>query len=157
MLAPSPSLRRHARRSPSEGNDNLTGPAPFNATFLTLLTLDVRSNLPNFPTFVALDFYNESERLTSTATEFICWAEVEISRLDASLTQAVQGTRKGLVVSGQAIKVPFNGIFDTAGPATLLGLVDTIEGPTLGSITARSYISPVYNTSAPIGTTFVPF
>ena len=137
--------------------DNLTGPAPLNSTSLTLLTLDVRSNLPNFPTFVALDFYNENERLTSTATEFICWQEVEISALDASLTQSAQGTRKGLVVSGQAIKAPFFGIFDTAGPATLLGLVDTIEGPTLDSITARSYISPTYNTSVPIGTIFVPF
>jgi hypothetical protein len=127
--------------------------APFNATYLTLLTLDVRSNLPNFPTFVDLNFYNETERLTSTATEFICWEEVQLSDLDASLNQAAQGVRKGLVVSGQAIKTPFDGVFDRAGPVTLLGLVDTIEGPN-GD---RSYISPVYNNSVPIGTTFVPF
>jgi hypothetical protein len=32
-------------------------PAPFTESFLTLLTLDVRSNQPNFPTFVGLDFW----------------------------------------------------------------------------------------------------
>ena len=143
-----------------------TSPAPFNDTFLTLLTLDVRSNLPNFPTFVPLSFYNEAERLVSTSTEFICWEEVRIDLIDASLTQANLG-RKGLVVSGQAIKTPLNGIFDTAGPATLLGLVDTIEGPSLvpapgglpgvATAPARSYISPVYNNSVPIRTIFVPF
>src|SRR4029077_11464757 len=53
--------------------DRLTaggGPAPVNAlseTFLVLLTLDVRSNLPNYPTFVPLKFYNESLNTVSTS------------------------------------------------------------------------------------------
>ena len=139
-------------------------PAPFSQTYLTLLTLDVRSNQPNFPTFVALDFWNEIERLTSTATEFICWEEVPLSGvigLDASLTRAAQGVRKGLVNSSNAIKTPFNGVFDKAGPVTLLGLVDTLEGPALAdgdsTTAARSYTFPVYNNSVPIPTTFVPF
>jgi hypothetical protein len=135
--------------------DKDTGTAPFNDTFLTLLTLDVRSNLPNFPVFVPLNFYSEAERLVSTFTEFICWEEVQLQDINANLIQSVLG-RKGLVVSGQAIKTPLNGIFDTAGFVTLLGLVETNEGPTPES-RARSYISPVYNNSVPIGTIFVPF
>jgi hypothetical protein len=137
-------------------DNTVTGP-PFNQTYLTLLTLNVRSNLPNFPTFADLDFYNENEVLTSTFTEFICWEEVLLENIDTGLTQASQGTRKGLVVSGQAIKVPLNGIYDIAGPVTLLGLVDTLEGPTVPALGARAYISPTYNNSVPISATFVPF
>jgi hypothetical protein len=136
--------------------DHVTGNAPYNRTSLTLLTLDTRSNLPNYPTFVALDFYNETERLTSTATEFICWEEVQLSDLDANLTREAQGVRKGLVVSGQAFKTPFNGIFDNQGPVTLLGLVETTEGPGTPAL-ARLYVSPMYNNSVPIPTTFVPY
>jgi hypothetical protein len=60
-------------------------PTPTNAfakTFLILLTLDVRSNQPNFPTIVPLKFYNESletvsgtnpnfERIVSSSREFL--------------------------------------------------------------------------------------
>jgi hypothetical protein len=149
--------------------DNLAvppGPAPPSQTYLTLLTLDVRSNQPNFPTFVALDFWNEKEVLTSTATEFICWEEVPLSGpippgLDASLTFAAQGVRKGVVNSGYAFKTPFNGVFDQAGPVTLLGLVETFEGPVAagdnGAAATGSYITPMYNNSVPVRTTFVPF
>ena len=47
--------------------------------FLTLLTLDVKSNRPNNPVFVDLDFFGGNpsvignENQLSTYTEFICW------------------------------------------------------------------------------------
>jgi hypothetical protein len=135
---------------------NPDGPTTFTNTWLILMTLDVRSNQSNFPTEVGLDFYNETERLVSTSTEFVCWAEVELSTIDPNLTQAGMGTRKGLFVSTQAEKFPYTGIYDQQGPVTLLGLVQTNEG--VAPWTAdRSYIFQAFDNATPVATTFVPF
>ena len=56
---------------------NLTAGPTFTLGVLTLLTLDVRSNRPNNPTFIDLDFFGGnpstigSENQLSTSTEFI--------------------------------------------------------------------------------------
>jgi len=135
-------------------SDERTGPTFVN-TYLTLLTLDVRSNEPNLPTFVGLRFFNETERLVSTSTEFVCWGEVELQTIDANLTRTGMGSRKGLFSSDLAVKKPFAGVFDTAGPVTLLGIVEVIEGPAPKSA-ARSYATSVANDSVPIPTSFLP-
>jgi hypothetical protein len=146
-------------------------PTPSNAlseTFLVLLTLDVRSNQPNYPTFVPLQFYNESlntvsgtnpsfERLVSGATEFLCWTQTRLSDIDVNLTQQAMTTRKGEVHAGPAVKVPFIGITDTAGPVTLIGLVQTIEGTVANGFLERSYIYNMFDDSVPVFTRFVPF
>jgi hypothetical protein len=151
------------------------GPTPVNAlseTFLVLLTLDVRSNLPNWPTFVPLQFYNESlntvsgtnpnfERLVSGFTEFVCWTQVQLSNIDVNLTQQAMTTRKGLVHAGPAVKIPFAGISDvTTEPGnavTLIGLVQTIEGTPANGFQERSYIYNMFDDSRPVRTFFVPF
>jgi len=121
---------------------------PNRATNLTLLTLDVRPNRPNLPTFVDINFYNAQETLLSTFTEFICWGEKQLStQIDANLTGTGMGSRKGVFIAGPAEKVPIFGIQDTAGPVTLLGLVETLEGPTASE---RQYIYGVFNDSAPV-------
>src|SRR5208282_2870916 len=54
-------------------------PGPFADTALILLTLDVRSNLPNVPTTAFLNFYNAKEVLTDDiATSFDCWEQVQL-------------------------------------------------------------------------------
>src|SRR5262249_25220517 len=103
-------------------------PVGLRSTVLTLLTLDVRSNRPNNPTFVDLDFYNSNEQLLSTSTEFICWDQLRLIDISASLTGTNMGTRKGLFISGPAEKVPVFGIADTAGPVTILGSVPGFRG-----------------------------
>ena len=128
--------------------------APRRATNLTFLTLDVRSGRPNYPTFVDINFYNAQEALLSTSTEFICWGERQLSNdIDPNLTGALMGSRKGVFIAGPAEKVPIFGINDDAGPATLLGLVETLEGPTL---TERQYTYGVFNDSVPVPTRFRP-
>src|SRR5262249_31253958 len=104
------------------------------------------------PTFVDLDFFNSQEALLSTATSFVCWESVKLSSIDGSLTTAIQGTRKGNLVSGPATKISV-GVGDTTGPATLLGLVETLEGP---SGVDRTYSNSVWNDSVPVPTAFVP-
>jgi hypothetical protein len=123
------------------------------STFLTLLTLDVRSNRPNFPTFVDIDFYNVNEALLSTFVDFICWREVELSVLNPNLTEVGMGSRKGVFKTDAAFKEPIFGVFDDDGPVTLLGIVTTLEGP-LGS--EREYSYGVFNDSKPIRTIFFP-
>jgi len=86
----------------------------------------------------------------------VCWTEVDLTEIDPNLTQAGMGSRKGLFVSGQAEKFPFSGIFDTAGPVTLLGLVQTQEGPTPWAMD-RSYMFPTFDNSTPIPTAFSLF
>ena len=135
---------------------NPNGPTTYVNSWLILMTLDVRSNQSNYPTEVGLDFYNETERLVSTSTEFVCWEEVELSQIDPALTQASMGSRKGVFVSGQAEKFPFVGIFDKAGPVTLLGLIQTNEGAQPWTAD-RSYIFQAFDNANPIATTFVPF
>ena len=108
-------------------------PNVLSETWLTFLTLDVRSNQPNNPVFVDLDFWNESpggdrtagntnpnfERLLSTFTTFVCWEQFGLSAgipylgngasrcaplIDPNLNQAFMGTRKGVVLAGPATK-----------------------------------------------------
>ena len=125
--------------------------SPYSVTALTLLTLDVRSNRPNYPTRVDLDFYSEDEVLLSTAHEFICWSTILLSDLNPNLT-ATGLSPKGLVVSGQAEKFPIGGILDTFGPVTLLGIVETATWN--GS--CRTYSYSLYNNSVAVPTVFVP-
>jgi hypothetical protein len=126
--------------------DKLT--APFRSTFLTLLTLDVRSNRPNTSTFVDFVFYNSQEQGLSTSTQFTCWEEVQLStQIDANLTALGLGSRKGVVISGPAQDV-------TGARRTLLGLVDTLEGPVLGN--ERMFIYGLANDSVGVPTVFVP-
>jgi hypothetical protein len=139
---------------------NTTGPLSFNTTFLTLLTLDVISSRPNNPIFVPLNFYGGNpsalgnENILSTFTEFVCWTEQRIDVINLNLTTTLMG-RKGVFESGPAVKFGFGGIIDNTGPVTLLGLVETVEGPTPGSA-MRSYVTPLSNDSVPVGTCFLP-
>jgi hypothetical protein len=119
-------------------------------TSLILLTLDVRSDSPNFPTQVNLDFWNgfEEKLLPTPSVKFVCWGEFQLSRdIDLRLTQAFMGTRKGIVQSDEAFKTPIPGVPDyppISSATTLLGLVQTNESLILGSV-ARSSIVELYN------------
>jgi hypothetical protein len=145
-------------------------PAPnlLSTTFITFLTLDVLSNLPNNPTFVPLQFWNESlatvsstnplwEALTSTSWEFVCWDQVQLSTINVNLTQAFQGSRKGIVRAGPAVKMENGAPNDGIGPVTLLGLIETTEGTAANVFLERKYNFNVNVTGNPIPTTFVPF
>ena len=139
-------------------------------TALTLLTLDVLSDAPNDPTFVNLNFWNESlgsavgssnpafEHLTSTFTEFVCWTQVPLSALaGGNLTQAFQQTRTGVVIAGPATKIADgNAPGDVPGPATLVGLVETTEGTAANGFLERKYIYNMYNDNSMVPTRFVP-
>jgi hypothetical protein len=118
------------------------GPGFGTTSSLILLTLDVRSSNPNFPTFVDLDFWNGFEDRLSTTVEFVCWGEFQLSAYN--LTEAFMGTRKGIVQSDEAVKVPILNISDIPGNTTLLGLVETDEIPANGRV-ARSHIVELYN------------
>jgi hypothetical protein len=143
-------------------NDPASGAFPIrSASFLTLLTLDVLSDFPNYPTIVNINWWNESnslsptsplfEKLLSTSLEFICWTEIPLISIDPNLTASQMGTRKGVFRSTQATKVPFAGVLDTAGPVTLLAVIETLEGPTLSE---RTYFYPAFNNSDPQPTSF---
>jgi len=134
-------------------------PFPKADTFLTLLTLDVRSNEPNLPVFVPLRFCNANEVCISTFVEFVCWAEVDIESININLTDIGMGTRKGLVLGGPAVKKPIFSIPDYSGRATVLGLVDTIEETILDtgeSVATRHYNYSLFNDSVPVPTLFTP-
>jgi hypothetical protein len=136
--------------------DRMTGTGgTFGETFLTLLTLDVRSDQPNYPTGVDLDFYTPGETLLSESLEFVCWTQVSLTDIDPNLNQTFMG-RKGVFFSAPAFKFPINGIFDTAGPVTLLGLVETLEGPAPATVGMRNYFTGVFNGSDPVPTIFLP-
>lgn len=92
--------------------------APPVRTDLTLLTLDVRSNMPNEQTFVGLNFYNEGEVLHSTGTNFTCWSEQRLREIDPFLDRAFGD--KGLVESTFAVQA-------SGTPVTLVGIVETSE------------------------------
>jgi hypothetical protein len=137
--------------------DDTVGPVQ-TATSLTLLTLDVRSNRSNSPTFVDFNCYNEDERLVSVSTEFICWTQVGLSRtlngvppINSVLTQTGMGSRKGLCLSKTAeqFESPFS---EDQGPVTLLALVETLEFDGQMRLTAHS----CYNNSKPVPTIFFP-
>ena len=81
--------------------------------------------------------------------EFLCWDQVSLASdssdpqgtgpINTNLTQAFMQTRKGIVIAGPAEKTPELGIFDTAGPVTLIGLVLTIEGTAANAFLERRY------------------
>jgi hypothetical protein len=131
------------------------------ASFLTLLTLDVLSDFPNYPTVVDIEWWSESNELSptsplsekklSTSLEFICWTEIPLTSIDPNLTQSQMGSRKGIFRSTAANKVPFAGVRDIAGPVSLLGIVETTEGP---SLMDRTYFYPAFNNSDVVITSF---
>jgi hypothetical protein len=151
-------------RAPSSVGGVASG---LNETWIVLLTLDVDSGNPNLPTFVDLDFWNESFRGVSTSNpdfefhisahnHFICWTQFELSDdLDANLTQDFMGTRKGSVAVTNARKVAFTGITnDETGPVTLIGLVQVFEGTQVGGYAERNYIFNMFNDLARVDTEF---
>ena len=123
---------------------------------LTLLTLDVKSNRPNNPVFVDLDFFGGNpsnignENQLSTSTEFICWEEIPITSINPDLTTTLMG-RKGVFVSAPATKVQIFGITDESGPTTLLGLSETQE-----NFGTRVSFSNLFNSSVAVPTHFLP-
>jgi len=140
--------------------DDTVGPVQ-TATSLTLLTLDVRSNRGNNPTFVDFNCYNEDERLVSVSTEFICWTQVGLSRtlnrippINSGLTETGMGSRKGLCLTKTAEQLPspFGDDIEVARDVTLLALVETLEYDGQMRLTAHS----CYNDSVPVFTTFYP-
>lgn len=124
---------------------------PFADTQLILLTLDVRSNLHNDPTFVRLDFYNAQEvSISSPLVAFDCWLQIQLKDIDVNLDRTTQGTPNGMVVSGQAVGL--------GGPRTLLALIQTTEGAAAGPINeSRSYTVRPSNNSIPVATFFTGF
>jgi hypothetical protein len=145
-------------------------PDVFSKTALTFLTLDVASSQPNNPTFVNLDFTNESagvvsatnpvfEHLTSSFVEFVCWVQVPLASLPsgAALTQNFQTTRKGIVVAGPAVKIADgNAPGDGVGEVTLIGLVETIEGTAANGFLERKYNFNMSTDGFPVATAFLP-
>jgi hypothetical protein len=139
-------------------------PNVLSETALIFLTLDVRPNQPNNPTFVPLDFWNESsalpsatnpnfERILSTSWELVCWDQVQLSTINPNLTQAFMGTRKGIVIAGPAEKLPDgNAPGDRPGPVTLIGLVETIEGTAANGFLERKYNFNMSNDGTPVAT-----
>ena len=134
--------------------DDPVGPS-FTRTNLTLLTLSVRLNQPNNPTFVNLDFWSEDEVIESTSLHFVCYGQFQLSKIDRNLTKQQMGFRKGVFQSGQAFKSPIVGINDFFGRVCLLGLIHTFEGPDI-TTSARTYIYEPYHNTVPISTTFLP-
>jgi hypothetical protein len=135
---------------------NLTTGPTFTLGVLTLLTLDVRSNRPNRPIFVDLDFFGGNpstignENQVSTSTEFICWEEVPITAISADLTTSIMG-RKGVFVSAPAA--------NNAGTnVTLLGLSEVLEGGVFPPAAPwpRASFSGLFNSSVGVPTHFLP-
>jgi len=122
-------------------------------TFLTMLTLDTISNRPNFPTFVDLHFFNEAEVLLSTSTEFICWTQIRLTSIDPNLDQFF-GT-KALFETTEAEKVAIFGVTDTAGPVTIIGIVETLEFRPNGNLVSE-YAYNLFNDGQTVTTTFAP-
>src|SRR5215472_12350347 len=141
-------------------SNRTTGPI-FNRGFLTLLTLDVKSNRPNNPVFVDLDFFGGfgsfigNENQLSTATEFICWEEIFLTDIDKNLNTTVMG-RKGVFASAPAEKVGIFGIQDETGPTTLLGLSETLEGSFPTAPWSRASYYALFNDSVAVPTRFLP-
>jgi hypothetical protein len=126
---------------------------------ITLLTLDVISNRPNYPTFVDLHWYNKDEVLLSTSHEFICWSQEEVTDLDDNLDEFFGS--KALLESTEAEKVAIFGVDDIAGPVTLIGIVETIEGGSNLDFDNRlsikaSYAYGMFNDGRGVDTSFEP-
>jgi hypothetical protein len=133
----------------------LTGPLASGGASLVLLTLDVRLNRPNYPTFVDLDFDSGEGVRASTAWNFRCWTEIQNPNIGPHFILVGARTRDAIVISGRAAKVPFGGVSDIPGPVTLLGLVPTDEGRG-GRTIDPAYIVQKLDGGRPT-TVFVPF
>ena len=128
---------------------------PFADTALIFLTLDVASNQKNTPTYVNLNFYNAQQEAFSEAFSFICWGQINITTIDASLTQEGIGSARGLFITSQAYNPNSVSSTNPEGEVTLLGAVQITEGPTPGPANAtRSYTVPVFDNSVPVATTY---
>jgi len=146
---------------------NLTSGPTFTLGALTLLTLDVKSNRPNNPVFVNLDFFGGfgsaigNENAISTSTDFICWAEIPLNSPaligGGDLTTTLMG-RKGVFASTLAEKVQIGGITDESGATTLLGLAETLEGGVFPPVAPwpRAAFTGLFNSSHPEPTHFLP-
>jgi hypothetical protein len=136
---------------------NLTTGPTFALGVLTLLTLDVKSNRPNDPVFVDLDFFGGNpstignENQLSASTDFICWEEVPITAINGDLTTQVMG-RKGVFVSAPAVDNT------TGANVTLLGLSEVLEGGVFPPAAPwpRASFTGLFNSSVPVPTKFVP-
>jgi hypothetical protein len=131
----------------------LTGPLSTGKAPLILLTLDVRLNRPNYPTFVDLDFRSEEGGLASTAWNFRCWTEIQHPAIDANFTLAGARNHNGVILAGRAEKVPFGAVSDIPGPVTLLGLVPVDDGR--GRTMEPAYVIQKSDSGKPT-TVFVP-
>jgi hypothetical protein len=116
----------------------LTGPLSSSEAFLVLLTLDVRLNRPNYPTVIDLDFRADQGVRASTSWDFRCWKEIRNPNVDTNFTLAGARMRNAVIISGQAVKVPYRSISDIPGPVTLLGLAPSDERH------GRRTMSPLY-------------
>ena len=126
-------------------------------TSLVLLTLDTLSNRFNYPVDVDLNFYNEGEQPNSNPFEFTCFGETGALFFSFGLESSFSpGSLKALVQSTKAVKTPVNGISDTAGPVTLLGLVITREFDLATGTEVRHFAYPLLNDSIPVPTIFKP-
>ena len=147
-----------------------TDPDTPSSTSLTLLTLDVLANRPNNPVFADIDFYDANENVTSESVNFVCWADIPLESIDPSLVRAIMG-RQGFFNSGAATKVASEGIADSTGPVTLVGVIDTVEctAPTATSCSTgvpvpsgddagitNHYVIQMGDDSVPVPTTYVP-
>jgi len=156
------------------------GPAPtvLSETFITFLTLDVRSNKPNNSVFVPLYFFNETsrapsttnpdfEKLLSASWNFVCWDQVQLSTIDPNLNVSLSAyyanSRKGIVIAGRptgaiTMKDPDGAPGDDFGKeVTLIGLIETNEGTIADGFLNRKYNFNTVNNSVPVTTKFVPF
>jgi len=85
----------------------------------------------------------------------VCWEQVRVDTvIHPSLTTTLMG-RKGVVEFSQAKKEAWAGIVDHTGPVTLLGLIETYEGPA-PNMANREYITPLLNDGDVVPTCFVP-
>jgi hypothetical protein len=132
-----------------------TGPLSSGEADLIVLTLDVRLNLPNYPIFIDLDFVNDAGAHAPASWNFTCWTEIQNPKINANFTLVGARLRDGVVISGQAIKVPVAGISDIPGPVTLLGLVPADEGHGHSTM-SPAYIVNKFDDSKPT-TVFLPF
>jgi hypothetical protein len=132
-----------------------TGPLSSSEAVVTLLTLDVRLNRPNYPTLIDLDFLGETGAQASASWNFTCWIEIHKPNIDANFTLAGARTRNGVIISGQAIKEPVAGVSDIPGPVTLLGLVPT-DGDGGRQTMDPAYIVKRFDDGKPT-TVFLPF
>jgi len=132
----------------------LTGPVATGEAPLILLTLDVRLNRPNYPTFVDLDFRSPEGGPASTSWNFRCWTEIEHPAIDANFTLAGAQNGNGVILGGRAEKVRFGPVSDIPGPVTLLGLVPADDGR--GRTMEPAYIIQ-RSDSGQVTTVFVPF